>query len=118
MFDLKEFNGTLVTEPYSINTFDELKRQILKEIVFYATGLGWSQCPNVVEEQCILFPYVEKERETSDEYIRELEFLVSEEIRYFRNCVTGTYNKPIDGFCWNLCNTESKDFFALVLHRL
>ena len=117
MIVLKEFNGS-ISEPHMANSFDELKTQVIKEIVFYATGLGWRQCSNVVEEQCILFPYVEKERETSDEYIRELEFLVGAEIRYFRNCVTGTYDKPIDGFCWNLDITESKDFFALVLHRL
>ena len=56
MFDLKEFNGTLVTEPYSVSSFDELKREILKEIVFYGLSIGWRrQCSNEVEEHRILF---------------------------------------------------------------
>ena len=117
MFDLKEFNGTLVTEPYSVNSFDELKRQILKEIVFYGSGLGWRrQCSNEVEEHHMLFPYVEKGEETSEVYIKNLKFLVGAEIRYYRNCVTGA--NDIKDFSWSLEVTENKDFFVLSLFKM
>ena len=118
MFDLKEFNGTLVTEPYSVNSFNELERQILKEIVFYGSGLGWRrQCSNEVEVHCMLFPYVEKGSETSEDYIKNLKFLVDAEIRYFRNCVTGTF-QAIKDFAWNLDITDNKDFFVLSLFKM
>ena len=120
MFDLKEFNGTLVTEPYSVNSFDELKRQILKEIVFYGSGLGWRrQCSNEVEEQYILFPYAEKEEESSEDYIKNLKFLVDAEIRYFRNCVTGTLFNAIKDFAWTLEEVAgNEDFFVLVVFKM
>ena len=118
MFDLKEFNGTLVTEPYSVNSFDELKRQILKEIVFYGSGLGWRrQCSNEVEEQYILFPYAEKEEEPSVDYIKNLKFLIGAEITYFRNCVTGTFN-AIKDFSWDIDVTDNKDFFVLTVFKM
>ena len=117
MFDLKEFNGTLIPEPYSANSFDELKHQILKEIVFYGSGLGWRrQCSNEVAEQCILFPYAEKGEEPSADYIKNLKFLIGSEITYFRNCVTGT--KPIKDFSWCIEATDNKDFFALILRKM
>lgn len=116
MFDLKEFNGTLVTEPYSVNSFDELKRQILKEIVFYGSGLGWSTASNEVGEQYILFPYAEKGSDASEDYIKNLKFLVGEEMRYYRNCITGA--RPIKDFCWNLDITDNKDFFVLSVFKM
>ena len=117
MFNLKEFNGTLISEPYMVNSFDELQRQILKEIVFYGSGLGWRQCSNEVEEHYILFPYAEKEREEPSEYIKNLKFLVDAEIRYYRNCVTGTFN-AIKGFSWSIDVTDNKDFFVLSLFKM
>ena len=118
MFDLKEFIGTLVTEPYSVNSFDELKREILKEIVFYGSGLGWRrQCSNEVEEQCILFPYAEKGEEPSADYIKNFKFLIGAEITYFRNCVTGAF-KPIKDFSWDLDITDNEEVFALILRRM
>ena len=118
MFDLKEFNGTLVTEPYSVNSFDELKRQVLKEIVFYGSGLGWRQCSNEVEEHHILFPYAGgKECDEPEDYIKNLKFLVDAEIRYFRNCVTGTFN-AIEGFSWSIDVSDNKDFFVLSLFKM
>ena len=118
MFDLKEFNGTLVTEPYSVNSFDELKRQILKEIVFYGSGLGWRrQCSNEVEEQYILFPYAEKEEEPSVDYIKNLKFLIGAEITYFRNCVTGTFN-AIKDFSWDIDVTDDDEVFVLILRKM
>lgn len=50
MFELKEFNGTLIPEPYSLNSSKELQRQLLKEIVFYGSGFGWNTLFNEVEE--------------------------------------------------------------------
>ena len=118
MFSLKEFEGTLVTEPYSVNSFDELKRQILKEIVFCGSGLGWRrQCSNEVEQQCILFPYVEKGSDTSEEYIKNLKFLVGSEMCYYRNCVTGTFN-AIKDFSWSLDITDNEEVFALILRKM
>ena len=117
MFNLKEFNGTLISEPYMVNSFDELQRQVLKEIVFYGSGLGWRQCSNEVEEHYILFPYAEKEREEPEEYIENLKFLVDSEIRYYRNCVTGTFN-AIKDFSWSLEVTNNKDFFVLILRKM
>ena len=117
MFNLKEFNGTLISEPYMVNSFDELQRQVLKEIVFYGSGLGWRQCSNEVEEHYILFPYAEKEREEPEEYIKKLKFLVDAEIRYYRNCVTGTFN-AIKDFSWSLEVTNNKDFFVLILRKM
>ena len=117
MFNLKEFNGTLISEPYMVNSFDELQRQVLKEIVFYGSGLGWRQCSNEVEEHYILFPYAEKEREEpSEDYIKNLKFLLGSEICYYRNCVTGA--KPIKDFSWSLEVTDNKDFFALILRKM
>lgn len=117
MFNLKEFNGTLISEPYMVNSFDELKRQILKEIVFYGSGLGWRrQCSNEVAEQCILFPYAEKGEEPSADYIKNFKFLIGSEITYFRNCVTGT--KPIKDFSWDIVVTDNKDFFGLILRKM
>ena len=117
MFDLKEFNGSVTKVPYSVNSFDELKRQILKEIVFYGSGLGWRrQCSNEVEEHCILFPYAEKEEEPSADYIKNFKFLIGSEICYYRNCVTGA--KPIKDFSWSLEVTDNKDFFALILRKM
>ena len=118
MFDLKEFNGTLVTEPYSVSSFDELKREILKEIVFYGSGLGWRrQCSNEVEEHCILFPYAEKEEEPSADYIKNLKFLLGSEICYYRTCVTGTF-KAIEGFSWSIDVTDNDAFFVLSLFKM
>ena len=118
MFSLKEFNGTLVTEPYSVSSFDELKREILKEIVFYGSGLGWRrQCSNEVEEHCILFPYAEKGSDASEDYIKNFKFLVDAEIRYYRNCVTGAFN-PIKDFSWNIEATDNKDFFVLSVFKM
>lgn len=119
MFDLKEFNGTLVTEPYSVNSFDELERQILKEIAFYGSGLGWrSHCSNEVEKHYMLLPYVEKgSDETSKDYIKNLKFLVEGKIQYYRNCLTGT--KPIKDFAWSLEEVaDNKDFFALIVFKM
>ena len=116
MFNLKEFNGTLISEPYMVNSFDELQRQVLKEIVFYGSGLGWRQCSNEVAEQCILFPYAEKGEEPSADYIKNFKFLIGSEITYFRNCVTGT--KPIKDFSWDIDVTDNKDFFALILRKM
>ena len=117
MFDLKEFNGTLISEPYMANSFDELKRQVFKEIAFYGSGLGWRrQCSNEVAEQCILFPYAEKGEEPSADYIKNFKFLIGSEITYFRNCVTGT--KPIKDFSWDIDVTDNKDFFALILRKM
>ena len=116
MFDLKGFNGTLISEPYMANSFDELKRQILKEIVFYGSGLGWRrQCSNEVEEHHILFPYVE-ECDEPEEYIKNLKFLLGSEICYYRNCVTGA--KPIKDFSWSLEVTDNKDFFVLSVFKM
>ena len=118
MFDLKEFNGTLVTEPYRVNSFNELKRQILKEIVFYDSGLGWRrQCSNEVAEQCILFPYAEKGEEPSADYIKNFKFLIGSEITYFRNCVTGTFN-AIKDFSWNVDITDNEEAFVLILRKM
>ena len=118
MFDLKEFNGTLVTEPYRVNSFNELKRQILKEIVFYGSGLGWRrQCSNEVEEQYILFPYAEKEEEPSVDYIKNLKFLIGAEITYFRNCVTGTFN-AIKDFSWDIDVTDDDEVFVLIFRKM
>lgn len=118
MFDLKEFNGTLIYEPYMVNSFDELKRQILKEIVFYGSGLGWRrQCSNEVEKHYILFPYAEKGDEPSEDYIKNLKFLVAAEIRYYRNCVTGA--NVIKDFSWSLEEvTDNKDFFVLSVFKM
>lgn len=60
MFNLKDFNGTLVPEPYIANSFDELQHQLLKEIAFYGSGFGWSTTSNEAEEHHILFPYLKK----------------------------------------------------------
>ena len=118
MFDLKEFNGTLIPEPYMVNSFKELQRQLLKEIVFYGSGFGWSTPSNEVEEQYILFPYAEKEcDESSKDYIKNLKFLVSAEIRY-RHCVTRTFN-AIKDFSWSLEEvTDNKDFFVLIVFKM
>ena len=116
MFNLKEFNGTLISEPYMVNSFDELHRQVLKEIVFYGSGLGWRQCSNEVEEHYILFPYAEKGEEPSEDYIKNLKFLIGSEITYFRNCVTGT--KPIKDFSWDIDVTDNKDFFVLTVFKM
>lgn len=118
MFDLKEFNGTPVTEPYSVNSFDELERQILKEIVFYGSGFGWSTASNEVEDQYILVPYAEKEcDESSEDYIKNLKFVVGAEIRY-RHCVTRTFN-AIKDFNWPLEEvTDNKDFFVLIVFKM
>ena len=116
MFNLKEFNGTLISEPYMVNSFDELHRQVLKEIVFYGSGLGWRQCSNEVEEHYILFPYAEKGEEPSADYIKNLKFLIGSEITYFRNCVTGT--KPIKDFSWDIDVTDNKDFFVLTVFKM
>lgn len=120
MFDLKEFIGTLVTEPYSVNSFDELERQILKEIAFYGSGLGWRRhCSNEVEKQYILLPYAEKgSDETSEDYIKNLKFLVDAKMRYYRNCVTGTF-KPIKDFSWSIEEVaDNKDFFVLIVFKM
>ena len=118
MFSLKEFNGTLISEPYMANSFDELKRQVLKEIAFYGSGLGWRrQCSNEVEEHCILFPYAEKGSDASEDYIKNFKFLVDAEIRYYRNCVTGTF-QPIKDFGWNLDITDNEKVFALILRKM
>ena len=118
MFNLKEFNGTLISESYMVNSFDDLQRQVLKEIVFYGSGLGWRQCSNEVEEHYILFPYAEKEREEpSEDYIKNLKFLVDAEIRYYRNCVTGTFN-AIKDFSWNVDITDNEEAFVLILRKM
>ena len=117
MFDLKEFNGTLISEPYMVNSFDELQRQVLKEIVFYGSGLGWRQCSNEVEEHYILFPYAEKGEEPSAEYIKNFKFLIGSEITYFRNCVTGAF-KPVTDFSWDIDITDNEEVFALILRRM
>ena len=117
MFDLKEFNGSVTKVPY-VNSFDELQRQILKEIVFYSSGLGWRrQCSNEVEEQCILFPYAEKGEEPSADYIKNFKFLIGAEITYFRNCVTGAF-KPIKDFSWDIDVTDNKYFFVLSVFKM
>ena len=117
MFDLKDFNGTLVTEPYSVNSFDELERQILKEIIFYASGFGWTTASGEAEEIQILFPYVEKtQEESSKAYIDSLKFSIRAQIRY-RHCVTKTFNS-IKDFSWSLEVSDNKEFFILTVFKM
>ena len=117
MFDLKDFNGTLVTEPYSVNSFDELERQILKEIVFFGSGFGWSTAFNEVEEHHFLFPYIDKESaESLEGYIATLRIMLGARIRLQRR-VLKTFN-PIEGFSWCIEPTDNKDFFVLTVFKM
>ena len=117
MFDLKEFNGTLIPKPYMANSFKELQRQLLKEIVFYGSGFGWITASNEAEEHHILFPYAEKEYdEPSEAYINNLKIFLSAEIRY-RHRVTKTFN-AIKDFSWDIDVTDNKDFFVLTVFKM
>ena len=118
MFDLKEFNGTLVTEPYSVNSFNELERQILKEIVFYGSGFGWSTTGfNKVEEHHFLFPYIDNtSAESLEGYITTLKIFLEAKIR-FQYRVAKTF-KAIEGFSWSIDVTDNKDFFVLSLFKM
>lgn len=117
MFDLKEFNGTLVTEPYSVNSFDELQRQILKEIVFYGSGFGWKTAFNEAEEHYFLFPYIDEEPvESLEGYIATLKIMLEAKIR-LQHRVLKTFN-AIEGFSWSIDVTDNKDFFVLSLFKM
>ena len=117
MFNLKDFNGTLISEPYMANSFEELERQLLKEIVFYGSGFGWSTASNEAEEHYILFPYAKKESdEPSEGYIDSLKILLSSEIHY-RHRAIKTFN-PIKDFSWNIEATDNKDFFVLSVFKM
>ena len=117
MFDLKEFNGTLVTEPYSVNSFDELQRQILKEIVFYGSGFGWNTGSNEAEEHSFLFPYIDEEPvESLEGYIASLRIMLEAKIR-LQHRVLKTFN-AIEGFSWSIDVTDNKDFFVLSLFKM
>lgn len=118
MFELKEFNGTLVTEPYSVNSFDELQNQVLKEIVFYGSGFGWSTAFNEVEEHHFLFPYIDKEESVKslEDYIATLRMKLGARIRLQRR-VLKTFN-PIEGFSWCIEATDNKDFFVLTVFKM
>lgn len=117
MFDLKEFNGTLVTEPYSVNSFNELERQILKEIVFYGSGFGWSTAFNEVEEHHFLFPYIDDEPvESLEGYIATLRIKLEAKIR-LQHRVLKTFN-AFEGFSWSIDVTDNKDFFVLSLFKM
>ena len=117
MFDLKEFNGTLVTEPYSVNSFNELERQILKEIVFYGSGFGWNTTSNEVEEHHFLFPYADKESaESLEGYITNLKIFLEAKIRY-QYRVAKTF-KAMEGFSWSIDVTDNKAFFVLSLFKM
>ena len=117
MFDLKDFNGTLVTEPYSVNSFDELERQILKEIVFFGSGFGWSTAFNEVEEHHFLFPYIDKESaESLEGYIATLRIMLEAKIR-LQHRVLKTFN-AIEGFSWSIDVSDNNDFFVLSLFKM
>ena len=117
MFDLKEFNGTLIPEPYSLNSSKELQRQLLKEIVFYGSGFGWNTLFNEVEEQHFLFPYIDREpTESVESYIDTLRIKLGARIRLQRR-VLKTFN-PIEGFSWSINTTDNKDFFVLTVFKM
>ena len=117
MFDLKEFNGTLVTEPYSVNSFNELQRQILKEIVFYGSGFGWNTGSNEGEEHYFLFPYIDEEPvESLESYIASLRIKLEAKIR-LQHLVLKAFN-AIEGFSWSIDVTDNKDFFVLSLFKM
>ena len=117
MFNLKEFNGTLIPEPYSLNSSKELQRQLLKEIVFYGSGFGWNTLFNEAEEQHFLFPYIDREpTESLEDYIATLRIKLGARIRLQRR-VLKTFN-PIEGFSWCIEATDNKDFFALILRKM
>ena len=117
MFDLKKFNGTMIPEPYVANSFKELERQLLKEIVFYGSGFGWSTASNEAEEHHILFPYAAKESdEPSEGYLDSLRILLTSEI-HFRHRATKTFN-AIKDFSWNIEATDNKDFFVLSVFKM
>ena len=117
MFELKEFNGTLVTEPYSVNSFDELQRQILKEIVFYGSGFGWNTGSNEAEEHYFLFPYIDEEPvESLEGYIASLRIMLEAKIR-LQHRVLKTFN-AFEGFSWSIDVTDNKDFFVLSLFKM
>ena len=117
MFDLKEFNGTLVTEPYRVNSFNELENQVLKEIVFYGSGFGWNTLFNEVEEQHFLFPYIDREpTESVESYIHTLRIKVGAKIR-LQHRVLKTFN-AIEDFSWSIDVTDNKDFFVLTVFKM
>lgn len=114
MADVKEVKG----EVYGRSNLYDLSREILKEIVFYATGFGWTTASGEAEEIQILFPYVEKTQEESSKgYIDSLKFLIRAQIRY-RHCVTKTFNS-IKDFSWSLEEVaDNKDFFVLIVFKM
>ena len=113
MADVKE----LKDEVYGRLNFDELTREILKEIIFYASGFGWTTASDDVEEVHILFPYVEKAQEESSKgYIDSLKILIRAQIRYCR-CVAKTFN-PIKDFSWSLKVSDNKDFLVLTMFKM
>ena len=117
MFDLKEFNGTLIPEPYSLNSSKELQRQLLKEIVFYGSGFGWNTLFNEAEEQHFLFPYIDREpTESLEDYIATLRIKLGAEIRY-QHRVAKTF-KAIEGFSWSIDVTDNDAFFVLSLFKM
>ena len=117
MFDLKEFNGTLIPEPYSLNSSKELQRQLLKEIVFYGSGFGWNTLFNEAEEQHFLFPYIDREpTESLEGYVASLRIMLEAKIR-LQHRVLKTFNS-IEGFSWSIDVTDNKDFFVLSLFKM
>ena len=113
MADVKEVKD----EVYGRSNFYDLAREILKEIVFYATGFGWTTASGEAEEIQILFPYVEKtQEESSKAYIDSLKFSIRAQIRY-RHCVTKTFNS-IKDFSWSLEVSDNKEFFILTVFKM
>ena len=104
-------------EVYGMSNFNDLTREILKEIIFYASGFGWTTASDEAEEIHILFPCVEKAQEESSKgYIDSLKILIEAQIRY-RHCVAKTFN-PIKDFSWSLEAPDNKDFLVLTVFKM
>ena len=104
-------------EVYGMSNFNDLSREILKEIIFYASGFGWTTASDDVEEVKILFPYVEKTQEESSKgYLKSLKILIEAQIRYCR-CVAKTFN-PIKDFSWCLEAPDNEDFLVLTVFKM
>lgn len=116
MFSLKEFNGEVAKVNSGIMSIGDMVDHLLKEIVFYGYGFGWSTASNETEEIHITFPYTEKTHGlTSSGYVTNLKIMLCAEINYQRR-IAATFS-PIEGFDWNVDVTDNEDFFMLILRK-
>lgn len=115
MFNLNEFDEVEKLN-YGIMNVGDMVEHLLKEIVYYSCGCGWSTAANEVEEKHIWFHYTEKTHGlTSSGYITNLKIMLGAEINYLHR--KAKIIKPIKGFDWNIDITDNEDVFVLILRK-